>query len=102
MLSLQEEKYARQVDELKDYVKRLILAETDVPLAKLELLDTVQRLGLNYRFQNDVKQAVNVLYDNSTDELNDDLYSTALRFRILREHGYTVSQGLLYFINKLI
>ncbi|KAK1396201.1 hypothetical protein POM88_006064 [Heracleum sosnowskyi] len=88
-----EEKYAREVDELKDYVKRLIHAETDVPLAKLELLDTVQRLGLNYRFQNDVKQAVDVIYHNSTDAwLSDDLYSTALRFRILREHGYTVSQ----------
>ncbi|KAL1817534.1 hypothetical protein ACET3Z_020108 [Daucus carota] len=81
-----EEKYARQLDELKDDVKRLIHAETDDPLAKLELLDTVQRLGLNYRFQNDVKQAVDVIYNDISDEsLSDDLYTTALQFRMLRE-----------------
>lgn len=81
---------------MKDDVKCLIHADTDV-LTKLELLDTVQRLGLNYRFQNDVKQAVNVIYNNSTDHgwlSDDDLHSSALRFRILREHGYTVPQGL--------
>ena len=92
---MQEEKYARQLDELKDDVKRLIHAETDDPLAKLELLDTVQRLGLNHRFQNDVKQAINVIYNNISEaSLSDDLYTTALQFRMLREHGYTVSQGL--------
>ncbi|WOG82951.1 hypothetical protein DCAR_0102123 [Daucus carota subsp. sativus] len=90
-----EEKYARQLDELKDDVKRLIYAETDVPLAKLELLDSVQRLGLNYQFQNDVKQAVDVIYNNISDaSLSDDLYTTALQFRMLREHGYTVSQDV--------
>ncbi|KAL1817532.1 hypothetical protein ACET3Z_020106 [Daucus carota] len=91
----QEEKYARQLDELKDLVKRLIHAETDDPLAKLELLDTVQRLGLNHRFQNDVKQAINVIYNNISEaSLSDDLYTTALQFRMLREHGYTVSQDV--------
>ncbi|KAL1817533.1 hypothetical protein ACET3Z_020107 [Daucus carota] len=90
-----EEKYARQLDELKDNVKRLIHAETADPLAKLELLDTVQRLGLNHRFQNDVKQAVDVIYNNINDAwLSDDLYTTALQFRMLREHGYTVSQDV--------
>ncbi|KAL8148567.1 hypothetical protein AgCh_005799 [Apium graveolens] len=91
---LQEEKYARQVDELKDHVKRLIHAPTDVPRDKLELLDSIQRLGLNYQFHKDVKQAVGVIYNNSYDAWlsdDDDLCSTALRFRILREHGHTVS-----------
>ncbi|XP_063949799.1 (+)-alpha-terpineol synthase-like isoform X1 [Daucus carota subsp. sativus] len=86
LLLLLEERYARQLDELKDDVKRLIHAETDDPLAKLKLLDTVQRLGLNYRFQNDVKQAVAVIYNDISDEsLSDDLYTTALQFRMLRE-----------------
>ncbi|KAL8103903.1 beta-bisabolene synthase-like isoform X2 [Apium graveolens] len=90
-----EEKYARQIDELEDDVKRLIQAETDVPLVKLELLDTVDRLGLKYKFQEDVKKALDFIYNNSSDAwLNDDLYSTALRFRILRKHGYTVPQDV--------
>lgn len=83
------------MDEFKDHVKRLIDAPTDVPLEKLELLDSVQRLGLNYQFHKAVKQAVGVIYNNSDDAWlqSDDLYSTALRFRILREHGHTVSPG---------
>ncbi|KAL8145632.1 hypothetical protein AgCh_003686 [Apium graveolens] len=71
-----------------------MINETDVPLAKLELLDAVQRLGLNYRFYNDVKQAIDVIYNSTDAWLNDDLHSTALRFRILREHGYAVPQDV--------
>lgn len=102
---MQEEKYVKQVDELKDDVKSLIHAETEV-LAKLELLDSVQRLGLKYQFQKDIMQAVDVIHNNNNSAdawLSDDLYLTALKFRILREHGYTVSQGLscYYFIEHL-
>ncbi|KAL8131259.1 hypothetical protein AgCh_007254 [Apium graveolens] len=90
-----EDKYIKQVNELKDEAKLLIyaVADTDMPLAKLELLDSVQRLGLKYQFQNDIKQAIDAIYNNSTDAWlsDDDLYSTALRFRIFRQHGYTVS-----------
>lgn len=100
-LLLQEEKYVKQVDELKDDAKLLIHADTETPLAKLELLDSVQRLGLKHLLKKDIKQAVDAIYNNSVDAwLSDDLYSTALRFRILREHGYTVSPGLqmLHFV----
>nr|AUG98171.1 terpene synthase [Trachyspermum ammi] len=87
-------KYTSQVDELKDDVKRLIHAETYVPLAKLELLDSVQRLGLNYQFQKDIKQAIDAICSADDSWLGGDLHSTALWFRILREHGYAVSQDV--------
>lgn len=98
---LQEKKYEMQVEELKEDVKRLIHAETDVPLAKLELLDSVQRLGLNYQFQKDIKQAIDRICEADS-QLGNDLHSTALLFRILREHGYTVSQGLSCFTLKIV
>ena len=90
----QEAIYVKQVEELKDDVKRLIHAETDV-LAKLELLDSIQRLGLKYQFQEDLKQAVDVIYNNNSADawLRDDLYTTALKFRILWDYGFTVEQG---------
>ncbi|KAL1815788.1 hypothetical protein ACET3Z_018362 [Daucus carota] len=88
-----EKKYEMQVEELKEDVKHLIHAETDVPLAKLELLDSVQRLGLNYQFQKDIKQAIDRICEADS-QLGNDLHSTALLFRILREHGYTVSQDV--------
>ncbi|WOG95361.1 hypothetical protein DCAR_0414676 [Daucus carota subsp. sativus] len=88
-----EKKYVSQVDELKEDIRGLIHAETDVPLARLELLDSVQRLGLNCLFQEDIKQSIDALC-KADSGLDDDLHLTALRFRILREHGYSVSQGL--------
>ncbi|KAL1821706.1 hypothetical protein ACET3Z_016575 [Daucus carota] len=97
-----EEKYVKQVDELKDDAKLLIHADTETPLAKLELLDSVQRLGLKHLLKKDIKQAVDAIYNNSVDAwLSDDLHSTALRFRILREHGYAVSPDVfLRFTNE--
>ena len=81
------------MDELKEGIRGLIHAETDVSLARLELLDSVQRLGLNCLFQEDIKQSIDALC-KADSGLDDDLHLTALRFRILREHGYSVSQGL--------
>ncbi|KAK1405401.1 Santalene synthase [Heracleum sosnowskyi] len=91
-----DEKYVEQVNELKDKAMLLIHADTDMPLAKLELLDSVQRLGLKYQFQKDTKPAVDAIYNNNSAHawLSGDLYSTALRFRIFREHGYNVSQDV--------
>lgn len=102
MLFVQEKKYTTLVDELKDDVRRLIHAETDVPLEKLQLLDSVQRLGLNYQFQKDIKQAIDVICSADETWLGDDLHLTALWFRILREHGFAVSQGLSRFTLKYI
>ncbi|KAA8545015.1 hypothetical protein F0562_019768 [Nyssa sinensis] len=90
--SLDEEKYTRPADEMKDEVKCLINETTD-PLAKLELIDAVQRLGLKYQFETEIKNGVDFVYKNSSDAwLFDDLYATALRFRHLRQHGYNVPQ----------
>ncbi|KAA8524544.1 hypothetical protein F0562_010967 [Nyssa sinensis] len=77
---------------MKDEVKRLINETTD-PLAKLELIDAVQRLDLKDHFETEIKNGVDFVYKNSSDAwLFDDLYATALRFRLLRQHGYNVPQ----------
>ncbi|KDP32193.1 hypothetical protein JCGZ_14941 [Jatropha curcas] len=60
------------------------------PLAKLELIDEVQRLGLKYQFELEIKDALNAVYSNTNNgwPYDDDLYATALRFRLFRQHGY--------------
>ncbi|CAK9178932.1 unnamed protein product [Ilex paraguariensis] len=88
-----EEKYVRQVDKLKDDVKCLINGVMD-PLAKLELIDVIQRLGLKYLFETEIKKALDIIYkDSNIAWLSDDLFAIALRFRLLRQHGYNVPQG---------
>nr|WNI01950.1 terpene synthase [Psidium guajava] len=71
-------------------------------VAKLEFIDTVQRLGLGYHFKTEIKNTLGSIYNNTEDtQLSDNLYAASLRFRLLRQHGYNVPQDVLQrFINK--
>ena len=67
-------------------------------LTILELIDDIQRLGLGHRFDKDIKRALDriVSWDNGQEfdvKAEEKLHVTALRFRLLRQHGYLVSQG---------
>lgn len=57
----------------------------------LEMIDDIQRLGLGHRFEKDIKGVLDrvVCFDVE----GESLHATALRFRLLRQHGYYVSQG---------
>lgn len=67
-------------------------------LAKLELIDRICKLGLSYLFEEQIRE---VLVDTVAFLKNDtgclqvkDLYATALCFKLLRQHGYEISQGI--------
>ncbi|THG22609.1 hypothetical protein TEA_023465 [Camellia sinensis var. sinensis] len=91
--SAEEEKYMREAYNMKDEVKGLINGVMD-PLAKLELIDAVQRLGLKYHFEGEIKQSLDDLIHLHNDAwCSDDLHATALRFRLLRQHGCDVPKG---------
>ncbi|KAK2984377.1 hypothetical protein RJ640_026684 [Escallonia rubra] len=91
-----DQKFVSQVYKVKEDVKCLIDGVMEVPLAKLELIDTVQRLGLKYHFEKEIKKALDSVYNNDNNNawFDDSLYATALRFRLLRQHGYDVPQGV--------
>ena len=68
------------------------------PLEQLELIDIFQRLGLSHHFEGEMKRILEGLYNN--DQSGDmwrkeNLYATTLKFRLLRQHGYNISQGNL-------
>ncbi|XP_060669262.1 terpene synthase 10-like [Ziziphus jujuba] len=87
------ERYARQVDTLKDKVRVMLDQETD-KLSQLELIDMLQRLGLSYHFEEEIKSILKGLRGNNISHTwkSRDLYATALEFRLLRQHGYFVPQ----------
>nr|ADP37190.1 sesquisabinene B synthase [Santalum album] len=89
-----EEKHLKLADKLKEEVKSLI-KQTMEPLAKLEFIDTVRRLGLKYQFETEVKEAVVMVskYENDAWWI-DNLHATSLRFRIMRENGIFVPQDV--------
>ncbi|CAI0375601.1 unnamed protein product [Linum tenue] len=66
---------------------------------KLCVIDAIQRLGIGYHFETEIEEVlekVHDLGDDSTflniDEEGTDLHHMALRFRLLRQQGFRVSQ----------
>lgn len=89
------EDHQREVETLKDQVCREFHAMKN-PLHKLELIDWIDKLALSHNFEEEISKSVKEMAcANSTTSLSmdADLYSAALYFRILRQHGYHVPQG---------
>nr|ANA91932.1 terpenoid synthase [Paeonia lactiflora] len=77
----------KQIEQLKEQVRRNFVGANTTSL-KLVLVDSIQRLGLAYHFENQIEQALEHIYGTP---LEGDLYHVALRFRLLRQQGYNVS-----------
>ena len=77
---------------------RMMLHKVMDPLEQLELIDILQRLGLFYHFEEEIKRIIECLYnmnDHGGDTWKtDNSYAKALKFRLLRQYGYVVSQGI--------
>ncbi|XP_040361608.1 (-)-germacrene D synthase isoform X2 [Rosa chinensis] len=82
----------KRVQQLKEEVKRMLLdPPVETCLEKLELVDDIQRLGASYHFEYEIDQTMQQIHDNFNGYCDDDLHTCALRFRLLRQHGYNVS-----------
>ncbi|KAM1057250.1 hypothetical protein ACFX2A_031211 [Malus domestica] len=88
------------VQELKENVKRMILAPTPCKHSdKLDLVDTIQRLGVSYHFEDEIDEVLQQIrkdsYDGSHQHQGRDddhnLHADALYFRLLRQQGYDIS-----------
>lgn len=83
---------------LKQEVSKM-LNETEGLLEQLELVDTLQRLGVSYHFEREIKKTltnVHVKHVRAHKKRIDrweDLYATALEFRLLRQHGFSIAEG---------
>ncbi|KAL5568188.1 hypothetical protein UlMin_024763 [Ulmus minor] len=86
--------YAKRVHELKEEVK-MLLAKVRDPLSKLEHIDILQRLGLSYHFEAQIKTILEGIYNKSCCDdkwKRNNLYATAFEFRLLRQHGFWLPQ----------
>ncbi|PON41466.1 Squalene/phytoene synthase [Parasponia andersonii] len=67
--NLQEEGYRRRVNKLKEEVKVMLTEKVaGDSLAQLELIDTLQRLGVSYHFDNDIDTILRQKYANKTND----------------------------------
>lgn len=80
-----------EYEELKQGVRRMVATTTDKPSQMLHLIDTVQRLGVAYHFEKEIGEALNDIYHADCNDIqSDNLYTTSVRFRLLREHRFHV------------
>nr|AAX07264.1 terpinolene synthase [Pseudotsuga menziesii] len=95
------------IGEVKEIFNSLSMTGVVSPLndllQRLLMVDNVERLGIERHFQNEIKSALQYVYSYwsengigcGKDSVSTDLNTTALGFRILRLHGYTVFSDVL-------
>ncbi|KAJ8628037.1 hypothetical protein MRB53_021344 [Persea americana] len=86
-----DECFGTRLEELKFEAKRLLEATVE-PLSWLELVDSIQLLGVAYHFEDEIKEGLDGVYGVGAHA--GDLYTAALQFRLLRQHGYGVAPDI--------
>ncbi|XP_057766251.1 gamma-cadinene synthase-like isoform X5 [Salvia miltiorrhiza] len=81
-----QEKYSKEMEALKKEIRSMLMAAKSTKL--MVLIDQIERLGLSYHFEIEIEEKLKQVYDAADDC---DLFTTALRFRLLRQHQYHVS-----------
>nr|AID55337.1 terpene synthase [Actinidia chinensis] len=87
--------YVKWATMLKEDVKRMLDKVVD-PLDGLGLIDDLQRLGVFYHFEDEIHRILESTYNHIIEGWNtdEDLQATSLKFRLLRQHGYTISEDV--------
>ncbi|KAH6814579.1 hypothetical protein C2S51_023597 [Perilla frutescens var. frutescens] len=79
-----------QLEIQKGNVKKLLAQTPDDSTLKLELIDAIQRLGVAYHFEQEIDDSLRHIHQIQSSKVDDDVGVVALRFRLLRQHGYRV------------
>nr|QEV81847.1 terpene synthase 8 [Prunella vulgaris] len=77
---------------LKEEIRNLFLQIRDDSPLKLDLIDSIQRLGVGYHFEKEIRETLKYIHENNPiyENEDDELRVVALRFRLLRQQGYLV------------
>ena len=86
---LQYEFDGNRLEGLKQDTKNLLTSIKYDSSVLWNLIDSMQRLGVAYHFEKEIEEVISL---QRPDAIND-LYTTALQFRILREHGFPICTG---------
>ncbi|EXC05286.1 (-)-germacrene D synthase [Morus notabilis] len=93
-------------EKLKEEVKRMLAAAATGPSENAELIDIIQRLGFSYHFESEISEILGLMKKNIVLDIgyfnnHDDLHTSALKFRLLRQQGYNIASDIFQkFINK--
>lgn len=97
---LQVENYAEAVDALKEQVRSMVIDKNSKPKDKIILIDKLERLGVAYHFEQDIEEQIAQIFtfhEGQKDE-DHDLFTTALQFRLFRQHGYDAPCSMFFIL----
>jgi len=81
---------ADRAEVLKEEVRKIVKSAKEIQNI-LDLILTLQRLGLDNHYENEIDELFSFVHDSDYDDK--DLNLVSLRFYLLRKHGYYVSSG---------
>ncbi|XP_027124371.1 valencene synthase-like [Coffea arabica] len=85
----------RHVEQLKEKVRTKLHETASNPSEQLQFIDAIQRLGIEYQFEEEISQALQKLYEKHQSwEDNDHFYTAAFYFRILQQEGFGISSEI--------
>lgn len=81
----------KDFDQVKRKSQEALLNSSD-SLRTLEIIDTIQRLGIEHHFEKEINLQLGRIGDWNAAE---DLFATSLQFRLLRHYGWPTCSGTL-------
>ncbi|CAK9181270.1 unnamed protein product [Ilex paraguariensis] len=93
-----QNKHARKLKE----VRQVLSKAGEEPLEGLFLIDAIQRLGIEYHFQEEIEAILHRQYMAINTDVHKykDLYEVSLGFRLLRQEGYYVPPDVFSNFNS--
>lgn len=74
----------QELEQLKEDVKKELVATSSKPLKQLIFIDAIERLGVAYHYEEEIEEALQQVYESFHDQCDkDDLYHVSTRFRLL-------------------
>ncbi|CAL0323424.1 unnamed protein product [Lupinus luteus] len=86
------------IETLKKEVRVMLFLTTEEPFTKMDLIDSICRLGLEYHFKYEIEEVLQHMHKNYVENeeiiLECNLQSLALIFRLFRQQGFMVSANV--------
>ncbi|XP_057962436.1 valerianol synthase TPS1G-like [Malania oleifera] len=95
--------YGRQIEGLKEEVRRMVMEREGNMVDKVKLINALQRLGVSYHFEKEIEDQLQLIFAACTTTTaaaghfnfnGDDLDNTSLLFRVLRQNGFNLSSNV--------